>query len=134
MIQDNPELPETALIIFDEFHERSIHADLGLATCHRCAATSAAMTCEFCSCLQTMDGAEVASLLHSAPVLKSEGRIFPVDTRYLRFSVQGQIEQRIADVIQESLRQDEGDILLFLPGRREIRRLEDILFERLKTK
>jgi ATP-dependent helicase HrpB len=131
MIQDNPELAETALIIFDEFHERSIHADLGLALAidvqrHlrndlRILVMSA-----------TMDGAAVASLLHNAPVLRSEGRIFPVDTRYLRFSVQGQIEQRIADVIQESLRQDEGDILLFLPGRREIRRLENILFERLK--
>ena len=131
MIQDNPELPETALIIFDEFHERSIHADLGLA-----------LTVDVQRHLRndlrilvmsaTMDGAAVSSLLHNAPVLNSEGRTYPVDTRYLRFSVQGQIEQRIADVVQESLRQDEGDILIFLPGRREIHRLENILFERLK--
>ncbi|MCX6138517.1 MAG: ATP-dependent helicase HrpB [Ignavibacteriales bacterium] len=132
MIQDNPELPDVAAVIFDEFHERSIHADLGLALAID-VQRNLRNDIRIVVMSATMDAASVSSLLGTAPVLQSEGRVFPVETKYLRYPPGGQLEQRLGDIIAEAATQEEGDILVFLPGRREIRRLENHLYERMRS-
>jgi ATP-dependent helicase HrpB len=126
MLHDNPELPGVGLVIFDEFHERSIHADLGLA-----------FTLDVQKHLRgdlrvlvmsaTLDGVAVARLLQGAPIVESAGRLFSVETRYARFTTDKTLETRVADVVSRALATEEGDILVFLPGMREIRRVEEKL-------
>jgi ATP-dependent helicase HrpB len=126
MLHDNPELPGVSLVIFDEFHERSIHADLGLA-----------FTLDVQKHLRddlrvlimsaTLDGVAVAHLLGDAPVIESVGKAFHVETRYSRFTSDKPLEARIVEVVSRALTTEEGDILVFLPGMREIRRVEEKL-------
>ncbi len=127
MLQDDPGLDGVSLVIFDEFHERSLHADLGLAlaleTQHllrndlRILAMSA-----------TLDGARVAQLLDDAPVVRSAGRSFPVELRYAaRRAELPELERTVATTVREALNEAEGDLLVFLPGAREIRRTADLL-------
>ncbi len=79
----------------------------------------------------TLDGARVAALLGYAPVVESEGRAFPVDTRYLGRDPRERIERPVADAVQRALRADTGSMLVFLPGAAEIRRTETLLKERV---
>lgn len=130
MLHTNPDLPGVGLVIFDEFHERSIHADIGLAFAldvqkHlkedlRLLVMSA-----------TLDGVAVAHMLGDAPVVESRGVIFPVETKYARFVVDKSLEIRVTEAVSRALIADEGDVLVFLPGMREIRRAEDELRKRL---
>lgn len=130
MLHDNPELPGVGLVIFDEFHERSIHADLGLA-----------FTLDVQKHLRddlrvlimsaTLDGVAVAHLLGDAPVIESVGKAFHVETRYSRFTSDKPLEARIVEVVSRALTTEEGDILVFLPGMREIRRVEEKLQSQL---
>ena len=133
MIQENPELPDIGLLIFDEYHERSIHADLGLALAID-VQQNLRDDLRILLMSATMDGAAVSSLLGNAPVLQSKGRAFPVETRYLRLPLGGNYEKKIPDIVAETLREEEGDILIFLPGRREIRNTENLILERLRGK
>lgn len=128
MLQHDPSLAHIGLIIFDEFHERNLHADLGLA-----------LTIESRSILRedlrvlvmsaTMDPKPVAHLLGDAPILSSAGRTYPVHTYYVQGESIFKMYQRpysdwakkVANTIEEALQQYEGDILVFLPGIREIR-------------
>ena len=126
MLHENPDLPDCAIIIFDEFHERSIHADLGLA-----------LTLDVQKHLRedlrilvmsaTLDGVAVAHLLGNAPAVVSEGKSFPVDTRYLAFSRDARIESRVVSAVLRALKEEAGDVLVFLPGQREIRKVGQLL-------
>ncbi len=129
-ILDDPELSGIAAVLFDEFHERSLDADLGLALA-RDAQRGLREDLRILVMSATLDGARVAKLLGNAPVIASEGRAFPVDTRYLGRKPDVQIERQMADAIATALRADAGSVLAFLPGAAEIRRTQNFLAERV---
>ncbi|TKT71608.1 ATP-dependent helicase HrpB [Afipia massiliensis] len=129
-ILNDPELSGVAAVLFDEFHERSLDADLGLALA-RDAQTGLREDLRILVMSATLDGARVAKLLGDAPVIASEGRAFPVDTRYLGRKPDMQIERQMADAIATALRADTGSVLAFLPGAAEIRRTQTFLNERV---
>jgi ATP-dependent helicase HrpB len=129
-ILDDPELAGVAAVLFDEFHERSLDADLGLALA-RDAQTGLREDLRLLVMSATLDGARVAKLLGEAPVVASEGRAFPVETRYLGRKADAPIERQMADAIANALRADPGSVLAFLPGAAEIRRTQNLLTERI---
>jgi ATP-dependent helicase HrpB len=129
-ILDNPELSGVAAVLFDEFHERSLDADLGLALA-RDAQTGLREDLRLLVMSATLDGARVAKLLGEAPVIASEGRAFPIETRYLGRKADQPIERQMADAIATVLRADSGSVLAFLPGAAEIRRTQNFLDERV---
>ncbi len=128
-IQADPGLDGTAMVIFDEFHERSLHADLALALCLdvrkvlrpdlRILVMSA-----------TLDTGPVAALLENAAVISSAGKAFPVEERY-REDRSDPLSRRIVSTVRTALRETEGDILVFLPGSGEIRSSVKALHESL---
>lgn len=129
LLQNDPSLEQYACVIFDEFHERSLQADLGLA-----------LTLEVQEAIRddlrilvmsaTLDAAPIARLLGDAPLISSEGRSYPVDVRY-RPPQRVPLEQHLADTVHLALREEPGSILAFLPGGAEIRRLTRMLEPRL---
>ncbi|HWE41035.1 MAG TPA: ATP-dependent helicase HrpB [Gemmatimonadaceae bacterium] len=136
MLQSDPTLDEVGLVIFDEFHERSLNADLGLAlVLHARAILRPELRVLVMSA--TIDGAAVAALLGDAlrgdalrgdaPVVVSEGRSFPVETRWLARVPDNRIEGPMARTIGDAIGSDEGDVLAFLPGAAEIRRVASLL-------
>jgi ATP-dependent helicase HrpB len=129
-ILDDPELSGVAAVLFDEFHERSLDADLGLALA-RDAQTGLREDMRILVMSATLDGARVGKLLGDAPVIASEGRAFPVETRYLGRKADAPIERQMADAIATALRADPGSVLAFLPGAAEIRRTQNFLAERV---
>ncbi|WFU16488.1 ATP-dependent helicase HrpB [Bradyrhizobium sp. CB3481] len=130
-ILDDPELNGVAAVLFDEFHERSLDADLGLALA-RDAQTGLREDLRILVMSATLDGARVGKLLGDAPVIASEGRAFPVETRYLGRKMDAPIERQMADAIVSALRADPGSVLAFLPGAAEIRRTQNFLSERVQ--
>ncbi|HZC17918.1 MAG TPA: ATP-dependent helicase HrpB, partial [Caulobacteraceae bacterium] len=131
MILDDPGLDGVAAVLFDEFHERSLDADLGLAF----ARDSQALLRPDLRLLvmsATLDGARVASLLDDAPVIESQGRAFPVETRYLGRSPGLSIEDQAVRAIQRALAEEDGGVLVFLPGQGEILRTAARLAERIR--
>ncbi|HMG52173.1 MAG TPA: ATP-dependent helicase HrpB, partial [Kofleriaceae bacterium] len=129
-ILDDPELTGVAAVLFDEFHERSLDADLGLALA-RDAQVGLREDLRILVMSATLDGARVAKLLGEAPVIASEGRAFPVETRYLGRRADAPLERQMADAIATALRADPGSVLAFLPGAAEIRRTQTFLGERV---
>ena len=129
-ILDDPELTGVAAVLFDEFHERSLDADLGLALA-RDAQVGLREDLRILVMSATLDGARVAKLLGDAPVIASEGRAFPVETRYLGRKADAPLERQMADAIAMALRADPGSVLAFLPGAAEIRRTQNFLGERV---
>jgi ATP-dependent helicase HrpB len=129
-ILDDPELTGVAAVLFDEFHERSLDADLGLALA-RDAQQGLREDLRILVMSATLDGARVAKLLGDAPVIASEGRAFPVETRYLGRKADAPLERQMADAIATALRADPGSVLAFLPGAAEIRRTQNFLGERV---
>jgi ATP-dependent helicase HrpB len=129
-ILDDPELKGVAAVLFDEFHERSLDADLGLALA-RDAQTGLREDLRILVMSATLDGARIAKLLGDAPVVASEGRAFPVETRYLGRKPDVPLERQMADAIASALRADPGSVLAFLPGAAEIRRTQNFLGERV---
>lgn len=130
-ILDDPELSGIAAVLFDEFHERSLDADMGLALA-RDAQTGLREDLRILVMSATLDGARVARLLGEAPVVESEGRAFPVETRYLGRKADVPVERQMADAIASALRADAGSVLAFLPGAAEIRRTQNFLGERVQ--
>lgn len=118
-IQSDPELAGVALIIFDEFHERSIYADLGLALCREVQQLRTDLKIMVMSA--TLDVQPLSKLLDNAPVISSEGRFFAVDMKYLDDKGHARLSQRMATAVIQALNETEGDILAFLPGSGEIR-------------
>ncbi len=130
MILDDPALSGIGAVLFDEFHERSLDADLGLALALDCQC-GLRDDLRILPMSATLDGARVAQLLGNAPVIASEGRAFPVETRYLGRDDHVRIEDQMADAVMRALRTESGSILAFLPGQGEIRRVEERLKERI---
>ncbi|MBA2251966.1 MAG: ATP-dependent helicase HrpB, partial [Nitrospirales bacterium] len=128
LLQHDPSLGGYGLVIFDEFHERSLHADLGLA-----------LTLEAQRVLRndlrilvmsaTLDCAAVATLLGDAPVVSCEGQLFPVETHYLDRQGSMPVDQAVSQMIKRALADETGSMLVFLPGMAEIRRVERRLLE-----
>ncbi|RDI59465.1 ATP-dependent helicase HrpB [Microvirga subterranea] len=130
MILDDPSLDGVAAVLFDEFHERSLDADLGLALALD-AQGGLREDLRLLVMSATLDGARVARLLGDAPVIESEGRAYPVETRYLGRDPNRRIEEQVADATTRALKAEPGSILVFLPGQGEIRRVETALRERV---
>jgi ATP-dependent RNA helicase HrpB len=130
-ILDDPELTGVAAVLFDEFHERSLDGDLGLALA-RDAQTGLREDLRILVMSATLDGARVAKLLGEAPVVASEGRAFAVETRYIGRKADAPLERQMADAIAMALRADAGSVLAFLPGAAEIRRTQNLLDERVQ--
>jgi ATP-dependent helicase HrpB len=137
MLQSDPALDGVAAVIFDEFHERSLQADLGLALTID-ARSNLTPELRVVVMSATLDGQGVARLLGEAPIVTAAGRMFPVETRYVgkgspllppAVFVHGQetLEQLVSRVITRALREEPGDMLVFLPGAREIRRVHSLL-------
>ena len=135
MLQQDAALEGVAAVLFDEFHERSLHADLGLALCRE-AQESLGLPLRLLVMSATIDAAAVASRLGDAPVIEAQGRTFPVTVHYLGRALPALPEQRtlsarelapIAQQIRRVLEQTEGDALVFLPGSPEIHRLREQL-------
>jgi ATP-dependent helicase HrpB len=126
LLQADPTLEGVGLIIFDEFHERSLQADLGLALCLQ---TQAFLRDDLHLLVMsaTLDAEPVAGLLGEVPIVRSEGRSFPVETVYLSKPASVSIEEAVAQAAQDALRNHEGHLLVFLPGMGEIRSVESKL-------
>jgi ATP-dependent helicase HrpB len=132
MLQEDAALEGIAAVIFDEFHERSLQADLGLALTLDARAHLAPQL-RILVMSATLDGQALAGLLGDAPLISAPGRLFPVETRYagrglplLTQPAAGEptLEQALAQLVRRALREQPGDLLVFLPGAREIRRLQ----------
>lgn len=131
LILDDPELSGIGAVLFDEFHERSLDADLGLALALDCQ-SGLRNDLRILPMSATLDGARVAQVLGGAPMIVSEGRAFPVETRYLGRDARARIEDQMADAVMQALREELGSILTFLPGQGEIRRVEERLKQRIR--
>lgn len=126
MILDDPQLDGVAAVIFDEFHERSLDGDLGLALALD-AQSALREDLRILVMSATIDGARVARLLGDAPVVESLGRMFPVETRHGGRDPARRIEDDVADAVRRALATDAGSLLVFLPGQAEIRRVAERL-------
>ena len=123
MLQDNPELTGVGVVIFDEFHERSLHADLGLALCLDCQA-GLRDDLKLVVMSATLDGQAVARHLGDAPILTSEGKCFPIETIHLSRPEPRSYAQDVASAVTRAVAETaSGDVLVFLPGQGEIRRV-----------
>jgi ATP-dependent helicase HrpB len=130
MILDDPGLEGVGAVLFDEFHERSLDADLGLAL----ARETQALLREDLRLLvmsATLDIAGVSRLLENAPVIQAEGRMFPVETRYLGRNAAERFEDALARAVRQALADETGSVLAFLPGQGEIHRTVRALGDRL---
>ncbi|MFM1885666.1 MAG: putative ATP-dependent helicase protein [Pseudomonadota bacterium] len=137
LLQEDPALEGVAAVVFDEFHERSLAADLGLALCLQ-SQQLLAPTLRLLVMSATLDGTAVARLLGEAPVVRTTGRSFPVELRYtgrglpaLPAADEGlaRFLAPAASALRRVVDETEGDILCFLPGAAEIRRLHGLLGE-----
>ena len=131
MILADPELAGVACVIFDEFHERSLDADLGLALAHD-AQGLLREDLRILVMSATLDGAAVARLLGDAPVIESLGRAFPVETHYLGRDERLRLEDRVVRAVERALAEETGSLLVFLPGQGEIARTAERLAERAR--
>jgi ATP-dependent helicase HrpB len=130
LILDDPGLNGVSAVLFDEFHERSLDGDLGLALARE-AQEGLREDIKLLVMSATIDGARVAKLLHDAPVIESQGRAFAVETRHLPRDAREPIEKLVAAAVTRALQADTGSLLVFLPGAAEIRRTETLLRERI---
>ena len=132
MLQSDPALEGIAAVLFDEFHERSLHADTGLAFALD-SQENLAPELRLLVMSATLDGASVGKLLGDAPVVRSTGRVFPVDVRHAGTGMPAlpggreSPELAVVRVIKRALAESEGDMLVFLPGAGEIRRVQGTL-------
>lgn len=129
LILDDPSLEDVAAVLFDEFHERSLEADLGLALA-RDAQHGLRQDLRLLVMSATLDGARVASIL-DAPVIEAHGEGFPVETRYLGRDPREPIERQVAAAVVRALNTERGSVLVFLPGAAEIERTAMLLRERI---
>jgi ATP-dependent helicase HrpB len=127
MILDDPTLEGVAAVLFDEFHERSLDADLGLALALD-AQAGLREELRLVAMSATLDGARVAALMR-AEVIESQGRAFDVETRYLGRDVNERIEDAVTRAVLRALREERGSVLVFLPGQGEIARVATRLAE-----
>ena len=126
VIQHDPSLEGIGAVIFDEFHERSLHADLGLALCLE-ARDALRPDLRIIVMSATLEGGPVAELLGGAPVITGKGRRYPVETVYAERDPEGRVEDAVNAAVRAALAREHGSILAFLPGAGEIRRTEELL-------
>jgi ATP-dependent helicase HrpB len=141
MLQNDPALEGVGIVIFDEFHERSLQADLGLALTVD-GRDSLSSDLKILVMSATLDGEGVARLLGNAPIVTAQGRAYPVESRFLGKGlpilpqlpgapwtpgVTESPEKVTAQLVSRALREEHGDILVFLPGAREIRRVQSLV-------
>ena len=119
-LQADPELPGVGLVIFDEFHERSLDADLALALALD-ARENLNPDLRLLVMSATLDTQRVAALLDEAPIITAGGTLFPVDLRYRPPRADTPMDEALANAVLTALGETEGDLLAFLPGTREIR-------------
>ena len=131
-LQNDPALEGVGLVIFDEFHERHLHADLALALCLD-SQRGLREDLKILVMSATLDGAAVSRLLNDAPIVNSEGRSYPVDVHYLPRDPEGRLPDVVAQSILRALGEHEGDVLAFLPGAWEIRRTQSNIEAALKN-
>lgn len=127
-LQRDPFLDGVAALIFDEFHERALPADLALALARR-VRREARPDLHLLVMSATLDVEPLATWLDDAPVIRCAGRIHPVEIRLLERPDDRPLEQQVADAVRRAARQTDGDLLAFLPGRAEITRTEALLVE-----
>ena len=123
MLQSDPDLPGVGCLLFDEFHERSLNADLGLALAWEVrGALRADLRIVVMSA--TLEAAPVAAMLDGAPVVTSEGRAHPIETRWLDrpHPAGARLPDQVADLVLRAVAEDRGGVLAFLPGAGEIAR------------
>ncbi|WP_045834881.1 ATP-dependent helicase HrpB [Hyphomicrobium sp. 99] len=125
MILDDPELKGVAAVLFDEFHEGSLDADLGLALALD-ARSALRPDLKILVMSATLEAANVAKLLGDAPIVRSEGRAYPVETRHVARRA-NRIEDDVVDTVKRAVANDTGSILVFLPGQGEIARVAERL-------
>ncbi len=131
-LQRDPGLDGISAVIFDEYHERSIHADLGLALCLD-VQSSLRDDLRLIAMSATLDGEAVAAIMDDAPVLRSEGRTYPVETRWLDApwkrpnGPRNGFETAVAATLERAMGEEPGDALVFLPGVGEIERVRRLL-------
>jgi ATP-dependent helicase HrpB len=132
MLQSDPALEGVSVVIFDEFHERSLHADVGLAL----TLQSRALLRDDLRLLvmsATLEAERVAEHLGGAPLIASSGRSYPVETHFLHRALDGQVVPAVVRTIVRVLSETEGDLLVFLPGAAEIQRAHDALSSELPS-
>ncbi|WP_108397986.1 ATP-dependent helicase HrpB [Devosia submarina] len=129
MLLDDPELTGVAAVLFDEFHERSLDGDLGLAL--TLDATALRPDLRILVMSATIDGARIAKLLNVAPVVESLGRTFPVETLYREPDPLARLEDQVTSAVLQALREHDGSALVFLPGQGEIGRVAERLASRV---
>lgn len=125
MILDDPELKGVAAVLFDEFHERSLDADLGLALALD-ARAALRPDLKIVVMSATLETQSVAKLLGEAPIIESEGRAFPIETRYLG-RTPARLEDDVVGAVRRAIMSEPGSILVFLPGQGEIARVAERL-------
>ena len=125
-MQDDPFLEGTNVVIFDEFHERSLDADVALAMARRIQ-TEIRPNLKIVVMSATLAAEPIADYLGGAPIVESAGRTFPIEIRYLKHPRTEPIPNAVAGAVKELLAQVSGDLLVFLPGFGEIRRTADLL-------
>lgn len=133
LIQTDPELKGVAAILFDEFHERSIDGDLGLALARE-AQGAFRPDLRLIVMSATLDASRIAALLADAPVVVSEGRMYPVALRYSPRDPRSPLEDEAASAVRVAMREEAGSALVFLPGAREIERTAERLRAALTDK
>ena len=131
MILDDPGLDGVGAVLFDEFHERSLDADLGLALARE-SQSLLRQDLRLLVMSATLDIAGVSKLLHDAPVIEAAGRMFPVETRYIGRNAAERFEDAMARAVVQALGEQTGSVLAFLPGQGEIHRTAQRLAERLR--
>ena len=131
-LQDDPALEGVGLVIFDEFHERSLDADLALALTLNGRELLRDEPLKVLLMSATLEGERLSVLLGDAPVVSSQGRMHPVETRWGAPWQPGErIEQRVTQTVLQALADEPGSLLVFLPGQAEIRRVHEQLQESL---
>jgi len=131
-LQQDSALEGVGLVIFDEFHERHLHADLALALTADCQ-QGLREDLRILVMSATLDGAAVSRLLRGAPIVSSEGRSFPVEIRYASRDASERLPETVGQAVLSALSVHAGDVLVFLPGAWEIRRTEQWLNVRLRS-
>jgi ATP-dependent helicase HrpB len=128
LLQEDPSLEAYGIVLFDEFHERSLHVDMGFALCLETQRLFRAELRLFIMSA-TLDCGPIANLFGRSSLITCEGRMFPVETRYLDRPLTGRLDVAVAQLIRQSLIKDHGSLLVFLPGMADIRRVERLLID-----
>ena len=131
MIQEDNSLEDVGLVIFDEFHERSIHADIAMALCRE-AQTILRPDLRILVMSATLDMPQLSEILQ-APIVESKGRLFPVEVKYGGDTDMKMLPELMSRIIKSAVNKNDGDVLAFLPGQGEIKRCHEILQNSLKN-